>query len=402
MSGLDVKKDFNIFRTHPNLIYLDTASTGLIPQTVVQDVSSFLDNIVVSSRRGAHSLAVKGAELVEAARTHLAQIFDSVPSQISFHGTTADAVSSIIFGYDWKGNNRNTIVVSATEEHDTLLPAMHAAKILGLNVQVIPTDDFGLLDLDKMLESLNSNVGIVIANTNPVGIGSKNPVLEVSQKAHESGVLVLSDATRGIGTSAVVPKDIGADIVFFSANVAFLAPPGLTVQWIDSSLGSSFAPGIVGNNSASNVTMTSYELALPPDKFESGTLNVPAIVGLNSALTYLESIGLEKVHHHIEALSSKLWAGFTHMDGIITYGTFQPGQSVVGFNVGTEDPLNCHDVALFLDQSDIAVRSGLLCAHPLIQSLSPDGIVQVSLHVYNTLDDINRLLEILESIVGML
>ncbi|MHA1771168.1 MAG: aminotransferase class V-fold PLP-dependent enzyme [Candidatus Thorarchaeota archaeon] len=402
MSELDVKKDFNIFKTRPNLIYLDAASTSLIPQIVVRNVSTFLETIVVSSRRGAHSLAVKGAELVETSRKHLAQVLDTTSSQISFHGTITDAVSSILFGYDWKDNNRDTIVVSATEEHDTLLPAIHAAEILGLKVQIVPTDEVGLLDLDKMKDLLNSQVGIVIANTNPVGIGSRNPLLEVSQTAHEYGALVLSDATRGIGTSELVPEDIGADIVFFSANAAFLAPPGLTVQWIDSSLGVSFAPGIVGNNSVSNVTLSSYELALPPDKFESGTLNVPAIVGLNSALAYLESIGFEKIHQHIRTLSLKLWNGLSDMDGLIAYGCHYPGQSVFGFNVGSDDSLNCHDVALFLDQSDIAVRSGLLCAHPLIQSLSPDGIVQASIHVYNTLEDIDRLLEVLESIVTML
>ncbi len=399
---LDLKKDFKIFEKYPDLVYLDAASTSLVPHSVVQAVSAFLDDVVVSSRRGAYSLAAKGAEITEKTRRHMAGLLRTSPSQISFHGTIADAAASLILGYDWKGNNRNTIVVGASEEHDTLVMALRAAEILGLEVRVCPIDSTGSLDIDKMSDLVDRGVGIVIANTHPVGVGTVNPIHEISNLAHENDALVLSDATRGVGISELTPRDTGADIILFSANVAYLAPPGLMVQWIDASHGSSFRPGIVGDNSVTGVTPTSFELALMPDKFESGMLNVPAIAGLDAALYYLESIGLDLLNQHLQTLSKKLWDELSDRQGIQLYGNYHTGKTVFGFNIGSEESLSCHDVALFLDQSSICVRSGLLCAHPLVQSVASDGMVQVSLHVYNTQNDITRLIEAIDLIMTML
>ncbi len=402
MGHPDLKNDFNIFNLYPDLVYLDAASTSLVPNTVADAVSQFLREVVVSSRRGAYSLATKGAEVVESARKLTAKFLDTPVSQISFHGTTASAVASIVFGIDWKNSGRDTIVVGASEEHDTFVPIIRAAEILGLKVRVCPVNEIGLIDIERMNELIDEQVGLVVANTNPVGVGALNPVSKISKYAHDIGALLLSDATRGIGVSDLKIQELDADVVIFSANVAFLAPPGLTIQCTCSDFSTSFQPGIVGSSAVANVSTDSYELALVPDKFESGIINVPAIAGLAAALKFLDSKGPTQLLDHLNRLAEKMWKGLSQLDNIIIYGPRTAKRTVFGFNIGLDDSLNCHDVALFLDQSNIAVRSGLLCAHPLIRSFADNGIVQASLHVYNSTDDVNRFIETLEMITQML
>jgi cysteine desulfurase/selenocysteine lyase len=170
-----------------------------------------------------------------------------------------------------------------------------------------------------------------------------------------------------------------------------MGPPGLAIQWIDKSVGETHTPGILGGSSVTNVNDGSFETALQPDKFESGYLNIPAIAGLNASLEYLVNLHSQNLSKHINTLSKHLLKRLTEIDGLIIYGEPDENNTIFGFNLNPEDGINCHDVSLFLDESNIAVRSGVLCAHSLIQSLSTDGMIQASIHAYNSLEDIDRL-----------
>ena len=134
-----------------------------------------------------------------------------------------------------------------------------------------------------------------------------------------------------------------------------------------------------------------FETALQPDKFESGYLNIPAIAGLDASLEYLTKLQSKGFAKHINKLSEYLVQRLTEIDSLILYGEPDENSTIFGFNLNPEDGINCHDVSLFLDESNIAVRSGVLCAHPLIQSISDDGMIQASIHAYNSLEDIDRL-----------
>ncbi len=395
---MDIRADFAILENNPELAYFDSASTTLVPKVAVNAVNDFLTHTVASTRRGAHSMATRGATAVENARKTMANFLNSETSQLSFQKSIPSAVASFAFGYNWYHNNKDTIVIAENEEHSVLVTLQRVAQILNLKIKIIPINENGRLEIGTLTDLIDKKTGIVAVGTTTVGWGVNNPVSAISKIAHENEAVVLSDVSRSIAFSEKLPEQEGVDIAVFSGNVGLMGPPGLAVQWIGSALGSNHIPGILGGSSVTNVQSTEFELALLPDKFESGTINVPAIVGLNAALNYLEELHAKSIQTHMRNISTYLQKRLSAIPEVVVFNNTIEETTIFGFNLGNDDVISCHDIALFLDESGIAVRSGLLCAHPLVKKVSSEGIIQASLHAYNTLEEINRLADNLEII----
>lgn len=387
----NIKHDFGVFDDNPDLAYFDSASTTLVPRQAVSATNYFLNSIVASSRRGAHRLAVKGSSIVEEARKSLATFLETDKSQISFQKSIPTAVASFVYGFDWKNNGKNKIVVGQGEENSILVSLIRSANILKLDVEIIQVDEKGNLIIEDLENKVDENTGIVAVSHVSPGIGTHNPVHSIAKIAHESNALLLTDATRSAGLTNENLTTLGADILILSANIGLMGPPGLAIQWINKSIGEIHKPGILGGSSVTNVRDGLFEVALQPDKFESGYLNIPAIAGLNISIEYLTKLWANGLQKHIRTLSRYLIQRLKEIDNLTIYGEPDDSNTIFGFNLNPENGINCHDVALFLDESNIAVRSGVLCAHSLIQSILDDGIIQASIHAYNSLEDIDRL-----------
>jgi cysteine desulfurase/selenocysteine lyase len=397
---IDIKSDFGIYDNTPNLAYLDSASTALVPRIAIDAVTNFLSSTVASARRGAHRFAIMGSQIVEDTRTLLANYLTTDTAQISFQKSVASTVASIAFGFDWQSKKRNKIVIAESEEHSILVALLRVAEILHLEVDTIPLDPTTTLDMETVSDKIDKNTGIVAVGHVTVGTGDTNPVKDIAEIVHDSGALLLTDATRSVGITNQTPVELGADIVLFSANIALLAPPGLAIQWIDKQVGEDISPGILGGSTVTNVEAQTFETAFQPDKYEPDVLNVPSIAGLQVSLDYMKQLESKGLQTHMKSLSKQMTSRLSEIDDLTIYGSPQQSRTIFGFNVGEQNGINCHDIALFLDEMDIAVRSGLLCAHPLVKSISEEGIIQVSLHAYNTSADINRLSDALTTITA--
>jgi len=395
---MEIRADFAILENNPELAYFDSASTTLVPKVAVNAVNDFLTHTVVSTRRGAHSLATRGATAVEDTRKNMAEFLESKTSQVSFQKSIPSAIASFAFGYNWHKNDRDTIIVAQNEEHSVLVALQRVTQILNLKFNTIPLNENGTLKLETLTDLIDKKTGIVVVGTTTVGWGVNNPVQSISKIAHENEAVVLSDVSRSIAFDNNSPEQKGIDIAIFSGNVGLMGPPGLAVQWIEHSLGSEHTPGILGGSSVTNVESTEFDLALMPDKFESGTINVPAIVGLDTALSYLEELHTKSMRTHMKNLSTHLQKRLSEISEVVMFNSPNEEATIFGFNLGRDDNISCHDIALFLDESGMAVRSGLLCAHPLVKNASSEGIIQLSLHAYNTLEEINRLADSLRVI----
>ena len=389
----DVKKEFSIYNDNPDLAYFDSASTTLVPKTAIDAMATFLTSTVVSSRRGAHKLAVNGSAIVEDVRAKLATFLNTDKVQISFQKSIPSAVASFVYGYDWKKEQRNKIIISQSEEHSVLVALLRAAQVLNLQVETIPVDKNGILNMETLEDTVDEKTGIVAVGHVTVGIGVSNPIEEVAKIAHENESLLLTDISRSIAFLDAPPTSLKADILLFSGNIGLMGPPGLSVQWVTETLGTKHIPGIVGGSSVANVKKTSFESSFQPDKFESGTINIPAIAGLGTAIDYLSRLHKNGFHRHMRIISRHMADRLNDMKCLTVYGTPNDRNTIFGFNLGRDGSMSCHDVALFLDESNIAVRSGLVCAHPLIRPISSEGIVQASFHVYNSLEEVNRLID---------
>ena len=389
----DVKKEFSIYNDNPDLAYFDSASTTLVPKAAIDAMTTFLTSTVVSSRRGAHKLAVNGSALVEDVRGKLATFLNTDKVQISFQKSIPSAVASFVYGYDWKKEQRNKIIISQSEEHSVLVALLRAAQVLNLQVEIIPVDKNGILNMETLENIVDEKTGIVAVGHVTVGIGVSNPIEEVAKIAHENESLLLTDISRSIAFLDAPPTSLKADILLFSGNIGLMGPPGFSVQWVTKTLGTKHIPGIVGGSSVASVEKTSFESSFQPDKFESGTINVPAIAGLGAAIDYLSHLHQNGFHSHIRIISRHMADRLNDMNCLTVYATPNDRNTIFGFNLGSDGSMSCHDVALFLDESNIAVRSGLVCAHPLIRPISSEGVVQASLHVYNSLEEVDRLID---------
>jgi len=388
---LDIKSDFSLYEKNPNLAYFDSASTTLVPKVSVKATTNFLDNVVVSTRRGAHKFAVKGSSIVEDSRKSLATFLESESSSISFQKSIPSAIASLVFGYDWKQKKKDKVIISQNEENSVFVSVLRAAEILNLDVTTIPLESDGSISLESLDQSVDDKTGIVAVGHVIPGIGTVNPITKAADIIHEHDAILLTDATRSMGLSQNSPVTLGCDVLVFSANIGLMAPPGLAIQWISQSTEDNHIPGILGGSSVSDVTTTTYETAFQPDKFESGFINVPAIAGLGSSIEYLTDLHTKGLSHHIINLSRHMKKRLMEITDLSLYGNPNDTTTIFGFNLGNPSEVGCHDIALFLDESDIAVRSGLVCAHPLIQSLVEDGLIQASIHAYNSISDIDRL-----------
>ncbi|MFW9962027.1 MAG: aminotransferase class V-fold PLP-dependent enzyme [Candidatus Sifarchaeia archaeon] len=387
----DIKHDFGIYDHAPNLAYFDSASTTLVPRQAVSSVNNFLNSVVASARRGAHSLAVKGSTIVEDTRKSMATFLETDRSQISFQQSIPTAVASFVYGFDWKANRKNKIVIGQGEENSILVSLLRSANILDLDVKIIPTDNKGNLLIGELEKLADDKTGLVAVGHVSPGPGIRNPINEVAEIVHQFDALLLTDVTRSVGLTNETLTKLDSDILIMSANIGLMGPPGLAIQWIDKSIGETHKPGILGASSVTNVENNQFDLALQPDKFESGYLNVPAIAGLDASLEYLKKLRSKGFAKHINKLSKYLLQRLTEIDSLIIYGNPDENSTIFGFNLNHEIGINCHDVSLFLDESNIAVRSGVLCAHPLIHSISDEGMIQASIHAYNSLEDIDHL-----------
>ncbi len=396
----DIKQDFEIFSKNPDLVYLDSASTTLVPKSAVAATTEFLNSVVVSTRRGAHSLAVKGGAIVEDVRGTLAQFLNTENTQISFQKSVPSAIASIVYGYDWKTTNKNKIIIAQSEENSVLVAILRAAEVLDLTVEIVPMDDNGVMSLGLLEAAIDDKTGLVAVSHVTPGLGIYNPIRKVAKIAHKTDALLLTDATRSVGFDNSIPS-LGPDILIFSANVGLMGPPGLALQWINKSLGEKLLPGILGGSAVSDVQTNSFEPALQPDKFEPGYLNIPAVAGLGASLEYLTNLYSNGFHTHLKGLSKHMHKRLTEIPGIVTYGKSSEKTTIFGFNLSPE-VVNCHDVALFLDESNVAVRSGLICAHPSVQAMADEGIIQASLHAYNSMADIDHLIDTLTVISNQL
>lgn len=399
---IDAKHEFSLFKNAPDIVYLDSASTTLVPRQAVQTTEKFLNSTVVSSRKGAYNLAVRGSAIVEETRKKLAAFLSVTSSDISYQKSISSAVASLAFGYDWKERKRDKIIIAQSEENSVYVSLLRTAQILDLEVQIIPIDGDGNLDLSHLETQVDDRTGIVAVSHVSPGIGTRNLLAPVSEITKEHDAILLTDATRSIGFTDTYPSTLGSDIVLFSGNLGLMGPPGLALQWVNGSTMKDHTPGILGGSAVSNVSKNSFELALQPDRYESGYLNVPAIAGLGSAIDYLTKARSQGMYSHIQNISRYFMKRMNELSGVEVYGKPTEKNTIFGFNVIADADISCHDVALFLDESGIAVRSGLICAHPLIQSIHTDGIVQVSIHAYNTLSDIDRLHDALNAILSEL
>lgn len=382
------------------LVYLDNAATTQKPRAVLDRVLAFYAEENSNVHRGVHYLSERASECYEAARETVRRFFHAgdAGEVIFTHGAT-DSINMLAYMIGQKGLGAgDEILVTQMEHHSNLLPWQMLCQRSGATLQIVPFRNDGSLEVEA-LDSLLTGRTRLFALTHVSNVlGTINPVREIIRMAHTRGVPVLVDAAQSVPHLAVDVQDLDCDFLAFSGHKLF-AETGIGVlygkrKWLEE-----MTPCIQGGGMIQSVNLHSATFADLPYRFEAGTPNIAGAVSLAAAIEFLESIGMQAVTEHEAELMRHATEAISEMDGVQIYGRTADKCGALSFNL---DGLDAYDVATLLDQYGIAVRSGTHCAEPVVKHYGVHAAVRASFALYNTIEDIDRLIEGLAQVRRML
>ncbi len=378
------------------LVYLDSTATSLKPRLVIEAMNNYYTQNGANVHRGVYTLSSEATDLYEAARKTM-QRFIQAPhlEEVIFTRNTTEAINLV--AYSWGLANLEAgdeIIVTELEHHSNLVPWHLVAGMRGAVVKAVRISSEGRLDLAHFAELLKSGrVRMVAVAHISNALGTIHPIKQIIQMAHEAGALCLIDGAQGAPHSSVNVKELGADFYAFSGH-KMLGPTGIGVLWGRLELLKSMPPFLGGGEMILEVYADRSSYAEPPNKFEAGTPAIGDAIGLAAAAEYLMDIGLEPVQAHEQMLTNYALEQFDKLEGVVSYGARGRDRAgVIAFNVTGVHP---HDVASFLDEDGVCVRAGHHCAQPAMRALGVQSTARASFGLYNTLEDINILMESLE------
>jgi len=400
MNVQKIREDFPILSlVLPNgkkLVYLDNAATTQKPVQVVKRVFEVYRESYANIHRSGHYLAQKASYIYEGVREKVARFINaSGPEEIVFVWNTTSGINLIAIPLLElsKKNGKNEVVISVMEHHSNMLPWRRAASLFGFKVKYIPINPDGTLNYESMEQIITKNTGVVAVTHASNVTGVINDIKKIAKIAHENDSIIVVDGAQFAPHGKVDVKELEVDFYVFSGH-KMLAPEGTGVLFGRRELLESLDPLITGGGTIRDVTLDKTIYLESPHKFEAGTPNIAGIAGLGEAISYLEKIGLDNILNHERILLGKALKRSEELDEIIVYGTknIENRLGIFSFNFRG---LNPHIVGQILNEDyGIAVRTGLHCAHPYHYALgAPDGTVRASFYLYNTMEEIDYLLD---------
>jgi cysteine desulfurase/selenocysteine lyase len=402
-----IREDFPILKrkinNHP-LIYFDNAATSQKPKQVIEVIKNFYENHNANVHRAVHTLSQEATELYENAHEEVAKFINanSIEEIIFVRGTT-EAINLI--AYSWGLHNlreNDEILISLMEHHSNIVPWEILSKIKGFDIKYVNVNEDGTLSYEDFENKISNKTKMVCISQVSNVSGVVNDVKRLAKTVHEHDALILVDGAQSVPHMPVNVKDLDVDFLAFSGH-KMLGPTGIGVLYGRRDVLEKMKPFHGGGEMIRNVffdtntrrcVITWNDL---PWKFEAGTPNVCGGVGLMEAIRYLRKIGMENVKAHEEELTRYAVRLMRKCEKVKIYGPKGPSArcGIIPFSL---DDLSSHDVALFLDNYGIMVRSGFHCAQPLHEIFGLNSSVRISFYIYNIREEIDRFIEVLKEI----
>lgn len=395
-----IRADFpilsRVMRGGCQLAYLDSGATSQKPLAVLDAERAFLTTSNGAVHRGAHQLMEESTDAYEQGRADIAAFVGADIDELVFTKNATEAINLVAYAL---GDNRfpgavgpgDVIVTTELEHHANLVPWQELARRTGATLKwygVTSTGpDAGRIDLDSL--ELDERVKIVAFSHHSNVTGALAPVDELVARARSVGALTVLDACQSVPHQPIDFRALGVDFAAFSGH-KMLGPTGIGALYGRRELLDALPPFITGGSMIETVTMEKTTFAPPPQRFEAGTPMTSQVVGLAAAARYLGEIGMSAVQAHEQTLVAAALAGLTAIPQVRIIGpqTTQHRASPVSFVV---DGVHAHDVGQVLDDEGVAVRVGHHCAAPLHRRFGIAATARASFAVYNTLDEVDRL-----------
>ncbi|CDE90609.1 cysteine desulfurase SufS subfamily [Clostridium sp. CAG:389] len=396
----NIKRDFPLLENE-NITYLDSGATTQKPIQVINAVEEFYQRYNANPHRGAYSLSVEATEQYENTRTKIAKFINAKHrEEIIFSKNATESLNLIAYSYGLDNLKKDDeVVISIMEHHSNLVPWQKMTKQTGskLNYMYI-NENYEIPDeeIENKITEKTKIVGIThVSNV----LGTINNVKKVIKYAHKKGAIVIVDASQSIPHMKIDVQDLDADFLVFSGH-KMLAPLGIGVLYGKREILNKMTPFLMGGDMIEYVYEQDTTFAPLPNKFEAGTQNVEGVIGLGAAIDYIENLGYDKIEEIEHEILSYARKELSKLDYLTLYTTpnEENHSSVISFNIKGVHP---HDVASILDSEGVCVRSGNHCAQPLMRFLGIDSTCRASFYIYNTKEDVDKLVKALDKAYSM-
>jgi cysteine desulfurase / selenocysteine lyase len=393
-TSLDVRADFPILRG--DLTYLDSAATSQKPEAVIQAMDSYYRESNANVHRSVYELAERATAAYEGARERIAEFVGWDSASTIFTKNVTEAINLVAYSWGLATlKPGDEILVTEMEHHSNLVPWQIVAQHRGASLRYLHVQGDGTLSLDELDSELaRGTIKLVaVAHISNV-LGTLNPVEEITKRAHAAGALVLVDGAQAVPQISVDVAAIGCDFYGWTGHKA-LGPTGIGVLHARRDLLESMPPFMGGGSMISTVSEQESTWNAVPWKFEGGTPPIAEAAGLHAAIDYLAAIGMDTVRAHERDLTEYALERLPEIEGITLYGPTDLDKRGGAISFALEG-MHPHDVAELLGREGVCIRAGHHCAQPLMRHLGVPATARASFHVYNSREDVDRLVEALQ------
>ncbi len=394
----DFKPYFSIFQHQPNLVYLDSAATALKPDSVIAAERAYEEEYSANIGRGLYPIAEMATSQFEAVREQTARFIGAEAREIIFTKNTTDSINTSAALLAERLRPGDNIVITEAEHHANFLPWVELARRKNVDLRIAPFQTNGSIDQAALLKLIDTRTAIVAFGALSNVFGAINPVADIVRAIRNSqaSALIIVDAAQAIGHIPIETHDWDADCIAFSAHKTY-GPTGVGILYGRAALLETLAPVAFGGGMVLDACANEPLYKGIPYRFEAGTPNISGVIGWGAALSFLEAIGLDRIREHESSLAQsaikRLTAAFGDTFTLLGPTTAEQRGGLVSF---TLDGIHPHDLAQILGEHSICIRAGEHCAAPLHRRLNLPATARVSFGVYNTEEDIDRLIEAME------
>jgi probable cysteine desulfurase len=386
------KEDFPIFLNNKNLVYLDSSATSLKPKQVIDEINNYYNFYTANLHRGDYDNAITVNKKVEETRVLVKGFLNAKEeNEIIFTSGTTESLNMIVFSfmkYNLKENDE--VLLTKTEHASNVLPWLVLEREIGIKVKYIPLKENLTIDYEKLEEIINDNTKVIsiahITNT----VGDVREINKIRDIINNKNIYFVVDGAQSAGHIKVDVEESNIDFYAFSGHKMY-ADTGVGVLYAKKELLEKMRPFKYGGGMNDTYTIEEYSLKQVPYKFDAGTVNISGILSLRAAIIYINSIGIENITNYISNLSNFLYENLKNIKNIKIYNdNFHTG--IMIFNI---DKVFSQDLSVFLNKYNICVRSGNHCSKLLKDFILISNTCRVSLNIYNTKEDILKLVEVL-------
>jgi len=381
------------------LVYLDNAATTQKPQVVIDRIVNYYSEENCNIHRGVHFLSQLATTAFENTREQIASFINApAKEEVIFTKGTTESINLVASSFGRKVLGKDDeVLITALEHHSNLVPWQMLCYEKEAKLKVVPFNDKGEIDIASFRKMISERTRIVSVTHVSNALGTINPVKEMIRLAHEKDIPVLVDGAQAVSHMKVDTIDLDCDFYCFSGHKAY-GPMGVGILYAKKDYLQHMPPYQSGGEMVDQVSFYETSFNELPFKFEAGTPNVEAVLGMGAAISYIENIGMDAINAYEKHLLEYATEKLSSVDGLKIYGTADRKAGVLSFMIGDIHP---YDAGTIIDKYGIALRTGHHCAQPVMDSFGIPGTVRASLAIYNTKEEIDMLVEAIQQVQKM-